>query len=59
MTQLSTGKIKSVNSELVSTYAKVKEALIYLMASDLHEAWRGTRKQDDRTYEPIKIEKLI
>lgn len=58
MTQLSTGKIKPVNSELVSTYAQikedenVKEALSYSMAADLHEAWRETRKQEDGKYEP-------
>ena len=30
----------------------VKDALSYSLGSDLHEAWRATRKKDDGTFEP-------
>ena len=30
----------------------IKNALSYSLASDLHEAWRLTRKKEDGTYEP-------
>jgi hypothetical protein len=31
---------------------KIKEALAYSMASDLHEGWRASRQLDDGTYDP-------
>ena len=30
----------------------IKEALSYALGSDLHEAWRATRKKDDGSFEP-------
>ena len=30
----------------------IKEALSYSLGSDMHEAWRNSRKRDDGTYEP-------
>ena len=30
----------------------VKEALSYALGSDIHEAWRATRKREDGTFEP-------
>lgn len=32
----------------------IKNALSYSLASDLHEAWRLTRRKEDGTYEPRK-----
>lgn len=38
--------------KMIELEDKIKEALAYELASDLHEAWRAPRKREDGTYEP-------
>ena len=58
MAQLSIGRPLYANYDFEYMYGRLKEnervveALSYSMASDLHEAWRETRRREDGTYEP-------
>ncbi len=43
---------KLMKTDIMETSTREREVLSYMLASDLHEDWRSTRKREDGTFEP-------